>query len=160
MTADMFLKIDDIKGESQDSACKEQIEILSWNWGMSQAGSAHSGTGGGTGKVSVRDISFIKMTDRSTPQLMKLCCSGKHFAKAVLTVRKAGDKPLNYLILELSDGLVSSVAISAAKRSERVSETVSLNFASYKYTYTPQNKDGSGGASIPAQWNIAKNSTS
>lgn len=160
MAVDMFLTIDDIKGESQDSACKEQIEIISWNWGLSQAGSAHSGTGGGSGKVSARDISFIKMTDRSTPQLMKLCCSGKHFAKAVLTVRKAGEKPLNYLTLELFDGLVSSVAISAGKRSERVSETVSLNFASYKYTYTPQNKDGSGGGSIPAQWSIAKNAES
>jgi len=117
MAADMFLTIDDIKGESQDSAFRERIELISWNWGLSQGGSAHSGTGAGSGKVSARDISFIKLTDRSTPQLMKLCCSGKHFTKAVLTVRKAGEKPLNYVVLELFDGLVSSVAISSAKRS-------------------------------------------
>jgi type VI secretion system secreted protein Hcp len=148
MAADFFLKIDDIKGESQDAACKDQIELISWNWRMSQTGSAHSGTGGGSGKVGVRDISFIKLVDRSSPILLKNCCSGKHFAKAVLTIRKAGDKPLNYLTIELSDGLISSVAVSCGTRSERASETITLNFAAFKYTYTPQNKDGSAG--IPA----------
>jgi hypothetical protein len=33
-----FLKIKDIDGESKDDRHKEEIEILSWSWGASQAG--------------------------------------------------------------------------------------------------------------------------
>jgi hypothetical protein len=51
----MFLRIEDIQGESQESACRNQIEVISWDWGLSQAGSAHSGTGAGSGKVSARE---------------------------------------------------------------------------------------------------------
>ena len=45
--ADMFMKIDDIKGESEDKADggkhTSEIDVLSWSWGMSQSGSTHHG---------------------------------------------------------------------------------------------------------------------
>ena len=46
---DAFLKLDKINGESTDSKHKDEIEILSWNWGSSNSGTMHRGTGGGTG---------------------------------------------------------------------------------------------------------------
>src|SRR5712692_7947485 len=99
MAVDMFLKLDDLKGESIDAKHKDAIDILSWSWGMSQSGTTHSGGGGGAGKVSVSDISITKHVDRATPSLMLSCCNGKHFKQAVLTVRKAGEKPLEYIKL-------------------------------------------------------------
>ena len=64
---------------------------------MSQNGSAHSGTGAVSGKVKVQDITIVKYSDRSSPNLIKLCCSGKHFKQAELIVRKAGGpKPVEY----------------------------------------------------------------
>ena len=157
MAVDMFIKIDDIKGESADAAHKDEIEVLSWSWGMSQSGTAQSGAGGGAGKVNVQDLSFTKYVDKSSPNLMKLCCSGKHFQKATLVVRKAGGKPLEYIKVELSDGLISSVSTGGSGGEDRLTENVTLNFASFKYEYTPQKADGSGDAAIPAQWNISKN---
>jgi type VI secretion system secreted protein Hcp len=50
MATDMFLKLGDIKGESRDLVHRDEIDITEWNWGMSQSGSMHSGTGGGAGK--------------------------------------------------------------------------------------------------------------
>lgn len=47
MRTDMFLRLDDIKGESIDSVHKDEIEILAWNWSMLQPGSSHSGPGSG-----------------------------------------------------------------------------------------------------------------
>jgi type VI secretion system secreted protein Hcp len=160
MAADMFMKIDDIKGESVDDKHKDEIEVLSWNWGMSQTGTSHSGTGGGAAKVSVQDISFVKHVDKSSPNLMKLCCNGKHFGMAKLTVRKAGGNPLEYIKIELSDGLISSISVSGGQGDERLSETVTLNFAKFRYEYTPQGKDGSASGAISASWSIAKNSES
>lgn len=160
MSTDMFLQIDDIKGESQDRTHKDWIEVLNWQWGMAQGGMAHSGTGAGSGKVHVRDITIVKLVDRSSPNLIKLCCSGKHFAKAKLVFRKAGGQALEYLKLELSDGLVSGVSYAGNWGDERLGEQVSLNFASFKCEYSPQSKDGLRAAAIPANWNIAKNSDS
>jgi len=45
MASDIFIKIGDIKGESNDDKHKDEIEVMSWSWGMNQQGSM--GTGGG-----------------------------------------------------------------------------------------------------------------
>lgn len=160
MASDMFMKIDDIKGESTDTSHKDEIEVLSWSWVMSQSGSAHSGTGGGSGKVSVQDLSFTKYADKSTPNLVKLCCNSKHFQSAQLTVRKAGGKPVEFVKIKMKDGIISSIRMGGLPAENRLTESVTLNFASFTYEYTPQSKDGSASGSIPASWNIAKNSES
>jgi type VI secretion system secreted protein Hcp len=157
MAVDMFLKMDDLKGESIDSKHKDAIDILSWSWGMSQSGTTHSGGGGGAGKVSVSDISITKHVDRATPLLMLSCCNGKHYKQAVLTVRKAGEKPLEYIKLTLKEIIVSNYTTGGSGGEDRITENVSLNFAEYKLEYSPQKSDGSGDAAVEASFNIAKN---
>ncbi|MEP6651887.1 MAG: type VI secretion system tube protein Hcp [Myxococcales bacterium] len=157
MAVDMFIKIDDIKGESVDSKHAGEIQVLSWNWGMTQSGTTHNGPGGGAGQVNVQDLTFTKYVDSSTPNLIKFCCSGKHFAQAVLTVRKAGDKPLEYMKLTLTELIVSSLSTGGGGGQERLTESVSLNFSKFTIDYTPQKADGSGGAAISANWDIAGN---
>ena len=157
MAVDMFLKLDDVKGESKDSKHKEEIDVLAWSWGLSQSGSAHQGGGGGAGKVAVQDISLTKHTDKASPNLLKFCCSGKHFKEAVLTVRKAGEKPVEYLKITMEQVLISSVSTGGSGGEDRLTENVSLNFAKFKFEYTPQKDDGSAGSAVEAHWNIATN---
>ena len=85
MAVDAFLKLDGVKGESVSKGHQGEIDVLSWAWGLSQSGTTHSGTGGGAGKVNVQDISFTHYVDAATPNLIQACCTGKHFASAVLT---------------------------------------------------------------------------
>ena len=106
---DMFLKLDGIKGESGDHKHKDEIHIESFSWGMNQSGAHGAGGGGGAGKVSVHDISITKHVDKSTPALMLACCNGKHIASGLITVRKAGEKPLEDMKIKLVDILVSGV---------------------------------------------------
>ena len=158
MAVDMFIKVGDIKGESLDHAHKDEIDVLAWSWGLSQAGSMGLGGGGGAGKVNVQDLSFTKYVDKSSPNLMKFCCSGKHYPDATLTIRKAGDKPVEYLILKLTDVLISSVSTGGSGGEERLSENVTLNFAKVKVSYQPQKKDGSkDGGPIDMGWDIEAN---
>src|SRR4051794_22364914 len=110
MAVDMFLKIDDVKGESRDSKHAGEIDILAWSWGMSQSGTTHTGGGGGAGKVSVNDLSLTKYVDKSSPGLMLACCNGKHYKEALLTVRKAGEKPLEYVKITLKEVIVSAIS--------------------------------------------------
>jgi type VI secretion system secreted protein Hcp len=157
MARDMFLKIDDIKGESSDSAHGGEIDVLSWSWAMSQSGSTHTGQGSGAGKVNVQDISVTKYVDSASANLVKLCCNGKHFQKAVMTVRKAGENALEYLKITMENGIISSVNTGGSGGEDRLTETVTLNFAKFKVEYTPQKPDGSGAAVVEAGWDIAGN---
>src|SRR5213078_1710929 len=52
VVADIFVKLGDIKGESLDDKHKDEIEVMSYSWGVSNAGSMNYGTGGGEGKAS------------------------------------------------------------------------------------------------------------
>jgi hypothetical protein len=54
----VFIKIDSVNGEAQDSKHKKETDVLSWSWGVSNNGSAHSGSGAGAGKVSVQISPF------------------------------------------------------------------------------------------------------
>ena len=157
MAVDMFLKIDDIEGESVDDVHAGEIDVLSWSWGMSQSGTTHSGPGGGAGKVNVQDLSFVHYVDKSSANLMKMCCNGKHFEEATLVVRKAGEMPLEYMIITMKNGLISSVSTGGSGGEDRITENVTLNFSEFKTEYVPQMADGSGDASIIVGWNIANN---
>ncbi len=67
MAVDIFLKLGSIQGESLDSKHKNEIDVLSWTWGMTQSGTMHLGSGGGGGKVSVQNLSVTKYTTRRRP---------------------------------------------------------------------------------------------
>jgi type VI secretion system secreted protein Hcp len=153
----MFIKIDDIKGESIDHKHKDSIQVLSWSWGLSQSGSTHSGPGGGSGKVNVQDLSFTKHVDTATPNLIKMCCNGKHFKQALLTVRKAGGTEVEYLKIKLSDILISAVSTGGSGGEDRLTENVTLNFGKFEVVYTGQDKEGKPTAAIPVTWNIPGN---
>jgi type VI secretion system secreted protein Hcp len=158
MAVDMFLKIDTVEGESQDVKHTREIDVLSWSWGMTQSGSMQTATGGGSGKVNVNDVSITKWIDTATPVLMEYCCMGKHFDRAVLTVRKAGtDDPVEYMKLEMKNVMVSSMSSGASGGSDRVTEHVTLNFSEYKMTYTEQTDTGDPGKVIPQSWDIRRN---
>ncbi|RVT84127.1 type VI secretion system tube protein Hcp [Rhodobacteraceae bacterium CCMM004] len=158
MAVDMFLNIEgEIGGESQDHKHKGEIDVLAWSWGMSQSGSFHVGGGGGSGKANFQDISVTKWIDKASSKLMLYCANGDHFSKAKLTVRKAGKKPLEYLIIDMTDVLITSVSTGGSGGEDRLTENVTLNFKHVKVTYKEQKPDGSGGADMVFGWKIAEN---
>lgn len=157
MAVDMFMKIGDVDGESIDDKHPKSIDVLAWSWGMSQSGTTHVGTGGGAGKVSVQDLSFTKYIDKSSMNLVMACCKGTHYPEAKLTVRKAGDDPLEYLIIDMKDCLITAVSTGGSGGEDRLTENVTINFAQFEASYKAQKKGGGGEAPVFAKWNIAKN---
>lgn len=157
MAVDMFLKIEPIKGESQDDTHKDEIDILAWSWGMSQSGTTHIGGGSGAGKVNVQDLSFTCYFDAATTDLMKFCTTGDHIEEATLVVRKAGGKALEYVVLTMKDLIVSSVSTGAGGGEDRLTINVSLNFGAYEMKYTPQTAQGEAGTETEWKYDIAAN---
>ncbi len=111
----------------------------------------------GAGKANVQDISLTKYIDKVSPDLMLACCNGKHFTSAILTVRKAGENPLEYLIITMSDVLVTSVSTGGSGGEDRLTENLSLNFAKVKVKYVEQTAKGAEGAKPEMTFNIAEN---
>lgn len=159
MAFDMFMQIGDLKGESRDKTHAGKIDVLAWSWGMSQSGTTHTGGGGGAGKVNVQDLSFTKYQDKSSPLLMLACCNGKHYPEATLIVRKAGEKPLEYLIIKMTELIITSVSTGGSGGEDRLTENVTLNFAKVEVKYTPQDPTGKAGDAVPMTWNIAENTS-
>jgi type VI secretion system secreted protein Hcp len=156
MAVDMFLKLDGIKGESKDHKHKDEIHIESFSWGLSQTGAHATGGGGGAGKVAVHDISVTKFLDKASPSLMLHCCNGKHIKEGLITVRKAGDKPLEYLKIKLTDILISGVQ-HAGHGSDLLTENLTLNMAKFHVEYQEQKPDGSGQPGGEMGWDLKKN---
>lgn len=160
MAVDMFLKFSpEVKGESKDSVHTGEIDILAWSWGANNSGTAQVGGGGGAGKVNVHDISVTKYVDLSSATLLQGVSQGKHFTSATLTVRKAGGTPLEYIVIEFDEVLVTSVAVGGSGGEDRLTENISLNFAKFKYVYTEQLDTGGAGTQGKWNWNISSNAT-
>ena len=143
MAASIFARIGTIKGESQDARHKDEIEVLSWSWGVSQSGPAGHPGGGGVGKASFHDVTFTHHIDKASPLLMKACATGQHIADATITVRKAGASQQEYLIIKMTDILVTSVSTSVSAEEGSTLEGVVLAFAKVDLEYKPQKPDGS-----------------
>lgn len=161
MAVDMFLDITgEISGESQDKTHKGTIDVLAWSWGMSNSGSFHTGGGGGAGKANFQDISVTKWVDSASVVLQLYCANGSQFESAKLIVRKAGKNPLEYLVIEMTNVMITSVSTGGSGGEDKLTENVSLNFAKVAVKYKEQKPDGSGGPEKIFAWDIAANAES
>jgi type VI secretion system secreted protein Hcp len=143
MAMRIFAKIGTIKGESTDAKHKDEIDVLSWTWGVTQSGTMAHGGGGGAGKASFQDLTFTHRIDKATPLLLKACATGEHIPEATLSVRKAGKGQQDYLVIKLTDVLISSVAMSVAVDDPTMAESVSLQAGKVDLEYKAQKADGS-----------------
>ena len=112
---------------------------------MSNSGTTHTGGGGGAGKANFQDLSFTKWVDLASAALMLATANGKHITKATLTVRKAGENPLEYITIEMDEVLVTSVSTGGSGGEDRLTENVSLNFKTVDVTYKGRAKTGDAG---------------
>lgn len=146
---DMFLYVKGaragvIKGEAQDSAHQEEIDVLSWSWGM-QATRQHA-TGAVSGKASIQDLKIVKRVDSASTGLMSALRTNESIKEARLTVRKSGKGQLEYLKIVIENGRVVSITLDGGTPpgSAQVLEHVAFAFNKITVEYVPQGKDGQG----------------
>lgn len=161
MAVDMFLKIEGVEGEEEDAKHKGEIRLESKDISAVQEGSANLGKGMGAGKVAFHDVNCTARTSKASPTLMMACASGEHFKKATITARKAGKDQQDYLIITLSDVLVSSFHIGAsATGSDIPLDTFALNFSKIEFEYKEQKADGTLGGKVKKGWDVKTNKAS
>lgn len=131
MAVDMFLKIQGIDGESTDDKHKNEIDVLSFSWGISNFRKQSTpGRLSAAGKPSLQDFSIVKRVDRASPSLFVSSCEGAHFPEVSFTARKAGGEQQEYYKVTLKEVLISSVAPGGSSGSSQDAlEQVSFAFA-------------------------------
>jgi type VI secretion system secreted protein Hcp len=115
------------------------------------------GGGGGAGKASFNDFNFTHHVDKASPVLMKACATGQHLKEATISVRKAGKGQQEFLIIKMSDVLITSVNPSGSGDAAATAESVAMQFAKVALEYKPQKADGSLDAGIHFKYDIKGN---
>jgi type VI secretion system secreted protein Hcp len=143
-----------ISGEAHDEKHKNEVEVLGWSWGMQ--GKPSLGGGVATGKATIRELKITKHVDKASTALMSALRSNEPIKVAILTIRKAGKTPLEYLVIKIEDGRVMSLDIEVGDGSSNVAlvERVSFSFNKISIEYKPQGPDGNalGSTSFEDQW--------
>lgn len=150
--ADIFVKLDGIKGEATDKGYEGAIRASSIHMDLKNAGGT-TATGGATaGKAQFGDFVVTKPVDSSSPQLFMNCATGKLIRNAVISLRKPGGEGVEFLKYTLTDVMISSVSVSAS--GDAPTEQVSLSYSRIEIEYKPIGADGKAGAPVKSSYDL------
>lgn len=143
--SDYLLEIDTIKGEATAKSPARSIEVSSFSWGMSQTSMAsrEAASGMATGKRQHKPVSAVTEAqpvatavtpavdsiktfsltvaepgNETAAYLVRMCASGQHIPRAVLTSRNER--------FELKDVIITSCAVSGNQRKHEFKGHVTL----------------------------------
>ena len=156
MAIDTHVKFEGVDGESAHKDHKNEIEVLSWTWGVSNA-SMTAGGGSGKGKANPGDVHFVHRYDKASPVLAKRCADGKHFGTVTLTARKSGEGQKDFLKVELKEVFITSVQPAGSSGGD-VTESVSMSYGDIEFKYKPQDEKGGLGGEVKFGWNVKESS--
>jgi type VI secretion system secreted protein Hcp len=164
MASNMYIKFDDVVGESTDTNHADWIEILSWSHGFSQPASPLRASSGSTIEMANHsNLNFTKALDSSTDDLIGACWRGLQYEKATVECFKSdgGNEPIKYLEIDMEDVIIADFSISGGG-GDLPMENVSIAYSKVKYIYDPKNKeDGSQSDGVqPIEHDLKINSVS
>ncbi len=157
--ADYFLRIQGVEGECIKKGFEGTMEMFDWGFSEHQDGTASGGQSSAAGRVSMSDFRFSKQVGSSTPKLLQHLFTGKQIPLATLTGRRtgeAGGKPVNYMVWEFKDLIISSFSFNGNNGSGTPTESISFCFASVKLNYR-QMKDGVAQGALAGGWDMRRN---
>ena len=150
---DYFLKLEGIDGESTDDKHKNEIDVESWSLGFAyQIPANATGQQRTRGSVLCDGVTVYKRVDKASVKLLEALIKGKAIAKGVLTSAAAGKSARDFYTVELGDIVVTTLRQSGPpivpEPGTALLESLTLQPASYKFSYSQQNADGSFDAPI------------
>jgi len=159
----MYIKIDGIEGESASKQADKQIEVITWQHGITMpiAAGHNSNVAGKHGRCDHRDLTITKYMDKTSPTINLYCSGGNNIKSAVLTVwqaDKADADPIEFYKIELEDCIITSISTSAGG-TDLPMETVTIHYNKIKWTYATHSRDAPGGkkGNVSTGWDLEKN---
>jgi len=111
VSAEMFLKIEGVRGEATDKDHRDWIDVLSSSGGLTRPGSGVTGTSRSQGTVSMGEITVTKQIDKASPKLNEALCKGTHIPEIKIEMTGTAGSGQS-TIYTLKDVVISSIAKS------------------------------------------------
>jgi type VI secretion system secreted protein Hcp len=154
MAIETWIKFDGIEGEATHKDHKNEVAVLSWSWGLTNASGGSAG-GAGTGRATPQDLHIVHSYDKASPILAKKAAQGQRIPTAVLSTRRSGEGQKDFLKITMKEVIITSVQASAS--SEGVMEQVAMAYTNIDFSYSPQTSTGGAGAPVAFGWNVKTN---
>ncbi len=151
----IFLELTGIKGSSTDDKFKDMIELSSFQWGAGLGVGSARGGDRTTSEPSVSEITASKQLDKASELLFKNLLMGNTIAKGKVNfVAASKGESVAYATLELEDVIISGYSQSSG--GDFPSESISLNFAKFDWSFTGRD-DTQGGTATHLIYDLATN---
>jgi type VI secretion system secreted protein Hcp len=122
--ATITLTLDDIVDE----------QLSSFDWGIET--SPLSTDTGAVAPPKFQELTITKTVDKSSSKLFQHCVRGTHFPEAVITCRKAGKGQQEFIIIKLTDIVITKDKVGS--KGDAPTETLSLSYSKAQIQYPPQ----------------------
>jgi type VI secretion system secreted protein Hcp len=154
-SADIFLAIDGIPGDSTDAQHKNQISIESFAF-LAKRPSTRT-----AGAVRFSGLRLDKVYDVSSPRILSAATSGRHLKSATVTFSTGSDAGgTNVLTYKLSDVAVSSYEQGGANPDTKplgsLEEEIGLSPARVQVTEKTFSANGNPGPVVTSSWHVPK----
>jgi type VI secretion system secreted protein Hcp len=132
-----------IKGDATQQKHEGWIAVNSFQWGVGRGISSAVGNSKNreASEPSVSEITITKVLDQASPLLCQEDLITKKGVPVVIDFVRTGDKGDDvFLKFTLTNTLVSGYSMSSG--GDRPSESITLNFTKFEYSYTGMKEDG------------------
>jgi len=147
----MFLKMENVAGESSDKDHVDWINLTSFSFGASNSPAA----GNPSSTTSVASLfTFTKALDKSSPALFLGCAQGTIYPTVTLELVNSTTS-VTFYRMTLNNVLISSINTTGHLADDKPAETVSLNFQKIKIEYFYPDATGAITAAPPVGWDFA-----
>jgi type VI secretion system secreted protein Hcp len=155
LAGSLYLKLDKINGEATLKGHEKELELESWQFGMTRPTVAGpTGMSRAGSKVCISDMTVTRALDSASPALMNGILIGLNIATAKLAfVENVDDKVVDRMTIEMTGVLISSYSVSSG--GDRPYESVSFSFATANVKFFPLKNDGTPGTPTTTSINRA-----
>jgi type VI secretion system secreted protein Hcp len=128
----IYMQYDTIQGDVTASGYEHQIELTSFQWGVSRSFALAAGNREGSAP-KVSEITITKPLDSSSPHLLEEALNGEGKTVVISFVKSSAGQLETYLQITLTNTLISGFSMSSG--GDRPTESLSLNFTKIEYKY-------------------------
>ena len=163
MSNSIYLKIDPIKGTSQDKDHGEWIELHSLSQSASKWQEMGSNYNDQVGKPQLTPFACSKKTDKATPEMIAGCVAGQLFDEAEIHIcgqYGGGSTPQQkaYIKYKLKNVRIADLSSSANSGDGQGSQDAfSLAYDAIHMEFIPIDTLGNEGASTELKYTVSKN---
>jgi len=156
----IFMHFDGIDGNVTAKGYEKWIEVNSFQFGAGRG--ITTPTGGAENReasgASVSEVTVTKSMDKASPKLFEAGLIGNAGKVVKIVMTRTGKELKELCVYKFEDTLVSGYSVSSGGDGAPT-ESLSLNFVKFEYSYTGSDATGADAAKMKVGYDIGKATT-